>query len=376
MDRGDTAYVMEKSDNNARHTTTTELELGNFNRTLAEIEWLLLILILVFLFIPGSLTTDTFSIITACSAFALFVFVFRYVNLLTRSTRWKLAIETWVMITLIGFVTWHSGGMHSPLFNLYLLVIIFSALTLGKVTTMLEVALITAFYLYLAQLEMGADLYGYEAFGAVMIRFAPFLLVAYITSLLAADMIHTREIMRHLSETDELTGVLNMRAFSGQLQQTVDECDRRGGNFVVMMVDADNLKPINDEYGHEVGNKLIKSVVRGIEHGVRSSDTVARYGGDEFVALLDGANEDAAREVGERIRSSLENNSFDVNGSRISTTVSVGFAVYPDMAVTADKLLARADRALYVGKQSGRNRVVSFGDLADIDLAEEDRATA
>lgn len=355
------------------YTTTTELELGNFNRTLAEIEWLLLILILVFLFMPGSVTTDYLPIIVACGAFAAFVLLFRYVNLLTQSARWKLALETWAMIALIAFVTWHSGGMHSPLFNLYLLVIIFSALTLGKITTLLEVALITAFYLYLAELEMGTALYGFEAFGAVMIRFAPFLLVAYITALLASDMIHTREIMRQLSETDELTGVLNMRAFAGRLQQTVEDGEREDGGFVVMMIDADNLKPINDEHGHEVGNELIKSMVRGIHHGLRSSDVIARYGGDEFVALLAGANEVAAREAGERIRSAVENTSFDVNGARIATTVSIGFSVYPDMGVTADKLLTRADRALYVGKQSGRNRVVSFSDVPDIDPAEEDK---
>jgi diguanylate cyclase (GGDEF)-like protein len=358
------------------YTTTTELELGNFNRTLAEIEWLLLILILVFLFMPGSVATDYLPIITACAAFAGFVLLFRYLNLLTESTRWKLAIETWVMIALIAYVTWHSGGMHSPLFNLYLLVIIFSALTLGKVTTLLEVALITAFYLFLAEQEMGTALYGYEVFGAVMIRFAPFLLVAYITALLASDMIHTREIMRQLSETDELTGVLNMRAFAGRLQQALEDAEREDSTFVVMMIDADNLKPINDEHGHEVGNQLIKSVVHGIHEGLRSSDIIARYGGDEFVALLSSANEQAAREAAERIRSAVENTSFDVNGSRISTTVSIGFSVYPDMGVTSDKLLSRADRALYVGKQSGRNRVVSFSDIADVDLPEEEATTS
>jgi len=352
------------------YTTTTELELGNFNRTLAEIEWLLLILILVFLFIPGAVDNDFLAISVACGAFAAFVLVFRYLNLLTQSARWKLALETWVMIALIAFVTWHSGGMNSPLFNLYLLVIIFSSLTLGKVTTMLEVALITAFYLYLAEREMGAALYGYVAFGEVMIRFAPFLLVAYITSLLASDMIHTREIMRQLSETDELTGVLNMRAFAGHLQRTVEENEHDGGAFVIMMIDADNLKPVNDEHGHEVGNQLIKSVVAGIHHGLRSSDVIARYGGDEFVALLQGADEQAAREAGERIRSSVANTSFDVNGSPISTTVSIGFATYPDMGNTADKLLARADRALYVGKQMGRNRVIGFSDIPDIETAE------
>lgn len=351
------------------YTTTAELELGNFNRTLAEIEWLLLILILVYLFIPGSVVSDYLPVVAACGAFSLFVLLFRYLNLLTTSSRWKLAVETWVMIALLSFVIFHTGGANSPLLNLYLLVIIFSALTLGKVVTLLEVALITTFYLYLAQLDMGNALYSYEAFGGVMIRFAPFLLVAYITALLAADMIHTRTIMQELSETDELTGVLNMRAFSARLQRMLEDSERRRNSFAVMMIDADNLKPINDEHGHEVGNQMIRAVVRGIGDGLRSSDIVARYGGDEFIALLESADEQAAHEAGERVRQSIENSSFNMNGSRISTTVSIGFATYPDMGVTGDKLMERADRALYVGKQAGRNRVVSFSDVSDIELS-------
>lgn len=343
-----------------QYTTAKELEIGNFNRTLAEIEWLLLALILVYLIVPDSLATDRFAIAAACGAFSAFVLVFRYLNLLTQSARWKLMVETGVMIALIVFVTFHSGGMHSPLLSLYLLVIIFSALTLGKAATMVTVAVITAVYAYLVEIEMGMSLYSYEGFSTIMIRFVPFLLVAYVTSLLAADMIHTRDIMQQLSETDELTGVLNMRAFTVRLQQALDRAERTREGFVVMMIDADNLKQVNDRHGHEVGNRLIRSVVKGIRNGLRSSDTIARYGGDEFVALLPGADADVGGLAGERVRAAIENTAFDVNGSRIGTTVSIGFSVFPDMAQTGDKLLKQADAALYAGKQAGRNRVLSF----------------
>lgn len=340
-----------------------ELELKSFNRTLAEIEWLLLILILVYLFVPGTSAADRTIIVFAGSGFALFVLLFRYFNLLTESARWKLALETWVMILLIAFVVMKTGGSESPLLNLYLLVIVFSALTLGKMVTLLEVALVTAFYLLLVQTEMGSALYSYAAFSAVMVNFAPFLLVAYITSLLAADMVSTRDIVMRLSETDELTGVLNMRAFAGRLAHQIRESEADGSSFAVMMIDSDRLKSINDELGHEVGNRLIQSVVTSIRQGLRSTDIVARYGGDEFVALLPGGNESAAREAGERVRATVENTSFDVGGQRVSTTVSVGFAVYPDMATSAEDLLARADQALYAGKQGGRNCVRSYADV-------------
>lgn len=343
-------------------TAPAQLELRNFNRTLAEIEWLLLILVLVYLFVPGAEVASYFAVVGVCSGFALFVLLFRYVNLLTMTSPWKLALETWAMILLIGFVVLQTGGIHSPLLNLFLLVIVFSALTLGKVIALLEVALITAFYLYVAQAALGPDLYSYEAFSDLMIRFAPFLLVAYITSLLAADMVHTREIVHRLSETDELTGVFNMRAFSARLSRHLDKSD---AVFAVMMIDADRLKPINDSLGHEVGNRLIQSVVTSIRQGLRSTDVIARYGGDEFIALLGGADEHAAREAGERVRSTVENTSFNFEGERVSTTVSVGFAVYPDMGQSADELITRADRALYAAKEQGRNRVVSYDDCTD-----------
>lgn len=343
--------------------TPAQIELKNFNRTLAEIEWLLLILILLYLFVPGTDTADRISVVVACSAFSLFVLLFRYANLLTTTAPWKLAIETWVMILLIAFVILRTGGMNSPLLNLYLLVIVFSALTLGKAATLLEVALITAFYLFVVQAELGMQLYTFEAFSDVMIRFAPFLLVAYITSLLAADMVHTRDIVHRLSETDELTGVFNMRAFLSRLSRQLDESEKEGTRFAVMMIDADRLKPINDNLGHEVGNRLIQSVVTSVRQGLRSSDIIARYGGDEFVALLPGATEEAAREAGERVRATVENTSFNVEGERVSTTVTIGFAVYPDMGNSADELLANADRALYAGKEGRRNCVLGFGEL-------------
>lgn len=343
--------------------TPAQIELKNFNRTLAEIEWLLLILILLYLLVPGTDVVDRINIVLACSAFAVFVLLFRYANLLTTAAPWKLAIETWVMILLIAFVILRTGGMDSPLLNLYLLVIVFSALTLGKVVTLLEVALITAFYLFVVQLELGTQLYTYEAFSGVMIRFAPFLLVAYITSLLAADMVHTRDIVHRLSETDELTGVFNMRAFLSRLSRQLEESEKEGSHFAVMMIDADRLKAVNDNLGHEVGNRLIQSVVTSVRQGLRSSDIIARYGGDEFVALLPGANEDAAREAGERVRATVENTSFNFEGRRVSTTVTVGFAVYPEMGETVEDLLANADRALYAGKDGNRNCVLGFGDL-------------
>jgi len=343
--------------------TPDQIELKGFNRTLAEIEWLLLILILVYLVVPDAAVTDPVGVISACAAFTVFVIVFRYLNLFRVEARWKLTIETWAMILLTAFVVWHTGKVDSPLINLYLLVIVFSALTLGRAITLLEIALIASFYLHAGFGSLGEDLFTYRTFSEVMINFAPFVLVAYVTSLLAADMNFARSFAQRLSETDELTGALNMRAFLVALGEQQIAAQRDDSHFAVMMVDADNLKQVNDRLGHEIGNELIRSLVEGIRRGLRSTDIIARYGGDEFVALLPETREAAAREAAERVRRSIENTAFDFEGERISTTVSVGYAIYPEDATDLQDLLARADRALYASKDSGRNQVSGHAEL-------------
>lgn len=342
-----------------------EIELRGFNRSLAEIEWLLLILILAYLVMPGARVEDPPLVIGVCAGFALFVLGFRYANLLRLEARWKLTLETWVMIGVTAIVVWNTGRIDSPLINLYLLTIIFSALTLGKVVTLLEVALIAALYLHAAHAQLGAEVFAYRTFTGVMLNFAPFVLVAYLTSLLGADMNIARASMRKLSETDDLTGLPNMRAFTAALERQIRKAEVTGTPFGVMMIDADGLKPINDNNGHDAGNRMILHIVAAIHRGLRASDMVARYGGDEFIVLVPDADHDTVAMVAERVRQSVANSAVDIDGTSMSVTVSIGFAVYPETASDPDGLLTRADEALYAGKRAGRDHVRAYYDTQE-----------
>lgn len=217
--------------------TPNELELRGFNRSLAEIEWLLLILILAHVIIPGAPVVDQPQVIGACSLFALFVLGFRYFNVLRVEARWKLTIETWAMIALTAFVVWKTGRIDSPLMNLYLLVIIFSGLTLGKIVTLLEVALIASLYLHAGYADLGDDIFAYHTFSNLMLSFAPFVLVAYLTALLGADIQVARASVQKLSETDELTGLPNMRAFMASLERECRQSAVAGTTFGLLMID-------------------------------------------------------------------------------------------------------------------------------------------
>ncbi|WP_025367604.1 GGDEF domain-containing protein [Thioalkalivibrio paradoxus] len=347
---------------------TEQLELKGFHRTLAETLWLLLILILVYLVIPGA-DVDVFPIAAASAAFALMIIGFRYLNLFTREARWKLVVETLAMTLLIAFVIWHTGEQHSGLVNLYLLPIVFAALTLGRTMTLAVVGLITVLYLYGWHALLGQTFYGFEVFAHVLFQLGPFALVAYLTSMLANDMNFSRRILRDLSETDGMTGVANMRAFYMAFERELLRAQRERTELSVMMIDADNLKETNDRFGHEAGNRLIVGIVDSMSSVLRRSDLIARYGGDEFVVLLPNTGLQAAGDAAERLRRSIERMAIDVEGTPLRATVSVGYAGYPDTAHDLQELIALADQAMYRSKKAGRNRVTRYGDGVYGDMA-------
>jgi len=334
-----------------------EMELQGFSRSVAELEWLLLILSLLYYVSPGAVVHDSWNLILGMVIFALFTISFHYLNFFRTETRWKLAIETWAMIVFISWIVFHTGGVHSPLLNLYLLVIIASALTLGKLTTLLEFALITCVYLYMGYPLYAGETFSLTSFTQLMVMFAPFLLVGYLTTMLAADVQYGRKLLEIISETDHLTGVKNRRSLTIALEHELKRSARFGRPFAVMLVDADNLKEINDLYGHDAGDRLLKNLTRIIGETSRDSDVLARTGGDEFIVLLPETDARSAGVIAERIRKAVENFSFDVKGNRITSTVSIGIAGYPDDADSIESLLNKADSAMYSSKKLGRNKV-------------------
>ena len=336
-------------------------ELRGFSRTVAEIEWLLLILVMLFQAVLAPDPEASAALAMAMFFYAAFVLAFRYANFYRKETYWKIALETWIMIVFITWVLLYTGGTSSPLQNLYLLVVITSALTLGKLTTLLEMGLITACYLWLGQnagLENMASL-GYVT--ALAAQLAPMLLVAYITTMLSADIRRAFGHMKVLSETDELTGVLNMRAFAAVSERVFHQAERYARPFSVLMVDSDSLKSVNDNYGHEAGNRLLRIMVQCIQNQLRQSDLVARYGGDEFVVLLPETPCTGSVGVAERIRTSIETALLATRETRVTATVSIGVACYPTHGSDLESVMDKADQAMYASKSGGKNRTTVFG---------------
>ena len=166
--------------------------------------------------------------------------------------------------------------------------------------------------------------------------------------------------LEYLSYHDPLTGIPNRRLFKERLEQALKEANRYQHKLVVMYMDMDKFKQINDNLGHEIGDKLLKEFSKRVKSHLRESDTFARQGGDEFTILLSRVPEESvANKVAERILASLQE-PWDIEGHVFQTTSSIGIAVYPKDGVTRNGLLKHADTALYKAKKDGRNNFRTY----------------
>ena len=349
---------LNASPDNTRVSLEQE-ELRGISRTVAEIHWLLLILVLLYLIFSGARDDgETSAAISAGLMFyAALVMSFRYANFYRHETRWKIAIETIGMIAFVTWVIWFTGRLSSPLLNLYLLPVITAALTLGKLATLIEVGLIASCYLLLGS---GSELASLRFTGAFAAQLAPVLLVAYITTMFSADIRFGLTRAKMLAETDELTGMLNIRGFAIAANRLFAQALRHDRASSVLMIDSDNLKKVNDGYGHDAGNRLLRHLAVAIQAELRFTDIAARYGGDEFIVLLPETPPKGALEVAERIRTRIAETPLELDHKQVVSSVSIGIACYPEDGRTLDSLAAHADRALYAAKQEGRNKTVKF----------------
>ena len=340
--------------------TIEQDELKGFSRTIAEIEWLLLGLVLVYLLAVGPPYEGRIAIHTGLFFFTAFILGLHYVHFYRLENRTKLMCENWVMIVFITWVVWFTGQIHSPLLNLYLLPVIASALIFGRLATAIKLGAIIACFMYFAYDPKSKTLLTMPFWGELLAISAPMILVAYITTMLSADIRYAVDKIKQVSDTDELTGSYNMRAFSSMLQRAFKQSVRYGHTLSVVMIDSDNLKQINDTHGHESGNRLLQHLVRCIREQLRGSDVMARFGGDEFIVLLPETNSKGAMEMAERIRKAVELSRFDVRTGDTTSTVSLGVASYPEDGGNLDVILDKADKAMYRAKHRGRNRVVAY----------------
>jgi diguanylate cyclase (GGDEF)-like protein len=328
-----------------------QAQLRGFARTVSEVEWLLLFLVVLYLFVVVPSLAGHPALVGTMIAFAAFVLVFRYARPLGSRVRLKLTIEIFGMLAFLTAVLSFAGGVQSPLMNLYLLPVVTAALALGKRETALVVVLVCGCYVLLEVITGDtARLTPDFAISAVGVL-APFALVAFCTSLLVDNINRAKQQIRALSDRDELTGLLNMRAFTRLAEQEHELANRSERSYSILMVDIEHLKVINDTYGHEAGNRAVKLVGEALRRLTRSSDLVARYGGDEFVVLLGNADKAIAEEVAQRVRNVVFATTLEVDVKMVRIKANVGAATFPENGNALQVVMTAADRMMYKDKE-------------------------
>jgi diguanylate cyclase (GGDEF)-like protein len=179
------------------------------------------------------------------------------------------------------------------------------------------------------------------------------------------ELERSNEKLIEAARLDSLTGLLNRRGFSETGEAEIARAGRSGRAFVVLMGDIDRFKDCNDEYGHACGDYVLQEVAELFKGQLRDVDTVARWGGEEFVFLLPETEIEGGSTLAEKMRASLEHTLFSYEGSVLSLTITIGVAAYRN-GMSLEDCVARADSAMYSGKQQGRNRVVIDGEATEL----------
>jgi diguanylate cyclase (GGDEF)-like protein len=168
--------------------------------------------------------------------------------------------------------------------------------------------------------------------------------------------------METMATTDGLTGLTNHRTFQQRFEDLLQRAQRHNHKVALLLCDVDHFKKVNDNYGHPIGDEVLRRVARVLQEVPRKIDIPARYGGEEFVVVLDNVDVAQARAVAERIRTEIQKVVVDTDKGPLSVTESIGVAAFPDDGRDRATLIERADLALYHAKHTGRNRVVTWGE--------------
>lgn len=178
--------------------------------------------------------------------------------------------------------------------------------------------------------------------------------------------------METMATTDGLTGLTNHRAFQERFADVLERAQRYGRPAAMLLCDVDHFKKVNDNFGHPVGDEVLRRVAAVLQDVARKIDITARYGGEEFAVVLDGADEQQAYVVGERIREQVGKLVIETDKGPLRVTQSIGVAAFPADGRDRAALIERADLALYHAKHSGRNRVMTYSQF----VAQKERTKA
>ncbi len=322
--------------------------------SLARIDGLLIALALLYVAVAPQAVPGRGVYLALVAAYGIAAVILRYANVASAFPRRTRFAGACAMVLFITGVLALSGVASGPMANFYILPVITAALTLGGAASVLVLAVVVVSRLVLGYFAGPENVLTLAYASQLLTELLPVTLMALLTGTLIEDAEAMRERLRTIADRDDLTGVLNLQAFTKLVEEELQGAERRGTAVALLLVDVEGLKAANERYGHEAGNRALKALAQALQRSCRSVDLVGRYGGDEFVMFLSGAGAAVARAVANRVRHNVATTTLEFGGKLHRLTVGVGAAAYPADGRQLRDLLNKAALALEKDKDSRR----------------------
>jgi diguanylate cyclase (GGDEF)-like protein len=337
--------------------TLTAVSPAAFDRVVRVVAWIFLLSTTTIVSVTGLWRDNQPAILVLLALAGFFVLVVHDLLPADALGSAKFIVEGSVAITFAAVLVLLTGQPDSPFFFTFPLIVGGAALVVTPRATVALAAVASGAYLIAVSVGR-SDPLSPATVAAVGVNLTALLLLAYVAMVIAREQRRARDEAVRLSTIDPLTGLSNRGHFFAALEREISRSARTGRRFCLLMMDLDELKAVNDRFGHFHGDRVLRSVGEVIRASVRRIDMAARYGGDEFVALLPETDPTGAWVLAEKIRLGVGELMVEAEGTVLKTSLSVGVVTHPDDGQTADDLMIKADEAMYASKRAGKDRVM------------------
>jgi diguanylate cyclase (GGDEF)-like protein len=331
---------------------------GTYDRVVRIVSWVFILATSMIVAVTGLWPKSQAAILALLAFGGIFVLVVHDLLPPRSLGTAKFIVEGSVAITFATLLVLLTGAENSPFFFTFPLIVGGAALVVSPRVTFALAAIASLGYIIATALPEGPV--AAVTVAKVGINLTALVLLAYVATVIAREQRRARDAAVRLSTIDPLTGLFNRTFFFAAVDREIARSLRSNRGFCLLMMDLDELKTINDRYGHYFGDQVLRGVGEVIRSGVRRIDTSARYGGDEFVVLLPETDPTGAWVLAEKVRIGVTELNVSVAGTEIAASISVGVVAYPDDGQTSDQLMISADQAMYAAKRGGKNRVTSL----------------
>jgi diguanylate cyclase (GGDEF)-like protein len=294
---------------------------------------------------------------------------------LVRLVSRQLAFDLLVMALTVFF----SGGLASPIIALMIVYIMISTFLVDTRKALRNTLASIILLLAIALLQDGGGFFSGTQVTGLLAYYFMFIFAYFVAGYLSQNLHRNEDLLqevlrqtRELSVTDGLTGLYNQMHFFELLDRETRKSQRHDMNYSLIIFDVDHFKNFNDSNGHLRGSETLKNIAALMKKKFRSTDLLAKYGGDEFVIILPQTDKVGAYLAAERLREGVEKQAFPGAETQPlkKITVSIGLASYPEHGLSDEEILNHADKALYFAKESGRNRSVIYHENIEKEIEE------